>query len=75
MRMLRGVWVPCWRDVARLAAARSGQGELGSFPACCVGSARQQDIANGRGKGGGSAQGIFLLQFGNFTHYSIYGLI
>ena len=52
MRLLRGVWVPCWRDVARLAAAKSGQCELGSFPACCVGSARQRDIANGRGKGG-----------------------
>jgi len=30
----------------------SGQCELGSFPACCVGSARQRDIVNGCGKGG-----------------------
>ena len=57
MRMLRGVWVPCWWDVARLAAARSGQCELGSFPACCVGSARQRDSETSRidaGRGGGA---------------------
>ena len=24
MRMLRGVWVPCWRDVAGLAAGADG---------------------------------------------------
>ena len=48
MRMLSGVWVPCLRDVAGLAAPFERTvwaGLLVLFPGCCVGYARQRDTA------------------------------
>ena len=45
MRMLRGVWVPCWWDDAGLAAARSGQCELGYWCGFLVAARGLRDSA------------------------------